>query len=69
LPSFGFRKGSALHRKGHVEARKLFALPAAPPRDEGGRKCSVYAKECLEAAKEAELKNVRIGDLHLLRDY
>jgi len=27
------------------------------------------AYECLEAAKEAGLKNVRIGNLHLLRDY
>jgi pyruvate formate lyase activating enzyme len=27
------------------------------------------ASECLEAAKEAGLKNVRVGNLHLLRDY
>jgi pyruvate formate lyase activating enzyme len=27
------------------------------------------AYECLEAAKEKGLKNVRIGNLHLLRDY
>ena len=27
------------------------------------------ANECLEAAKEAGLKNVRVGNLHLLRDY
>jgi len=60
-----FERARPSIEKAHLEARK----PFVPPRDEGGRKRSVCVNECLEAAKEAGLKNVRIGNLQLLRDY
>jgi hypothetical protein len=95
-----FERARPYIEKAHFEARKPFALPAAPPH---ARKrpsppflvaslnpeipysllgfhpqffmsdlpttARHIAYECLEAAKQAGLRNVRIGNLHLLQDY
>ncbi len=55
-----FERARPYIEKAHFEARKPFALPATSRH---------VAYECLEAAKQAGLRNVRIGNLHLLQDY
>ncbi len=56
-----FERARPYIEKTHLEARNPFSLPAAPPRDEGGRKCNICVNECLIGEGGKSYCGVRIN--------
>lgn len=53
-------------RRAHQTSREPFRLPSAPPDNSDGLTCTYCLNQCRQAAEEAGLRNVRIGNVHLL---
>jgi len=51
----------AITQTAHVEARRVFGLPVAPPRDTGGIRCGLCSNECIIGENERGYCGLRVA--------